>query len=89
VVDWLTTHTAADASIKMKCDNELGYTMTMTSLAAACYKGNIAITRQLLHCVTPRTINTPCGDRDDTALHYVIWQAADFISNPLSYGLCE
>lgn len=68
---------------RMKCEDELGYTMKMTSFAAACNKGNIAITRQLLHCVTPRIINTPCGDYDDTALHHVIWQAEDFISYPL------
>jgi hypothetical protein len=83
VVDWLTTHTAADAGIKMTCDDVFGLTVTMTSLAAACYKGNTDITRQLLHCVTPRTINTPCGNYDDTALHHVIWQAVNDFSIPL------
>jgi hypothetical protein len=83
VVDWLTTCTAADASIKMKCEKEVAIATTMTSLAEACNKGNIYITRQLLHCVTPRTINTPCGVRNDSALHLVIWQAADCQNNPL------
>jgi hypothetical protein len=73
VVNWLTTHTAANASIKMECAIEIGVSGTMTSLAAACYKGNIAITRQLIHCVTPRTINTPCGvlRRHSTASRYL------------------
>ncbi len=44
----------------------------MTSLVAACYQGNTHICKKLLQCVTPRTVNSLCGEHNDSVFHVII-----------------
>jgi ankyrin repeat protein len=70
VVDWLMTHTTADVSLCGEINTFYG---TMTSLAAACYRGHADTVVTLLQCVTPHTVNIQCGLYMDSALHFTIW----------------
>lgn len=70
VAKWLTTYTAANASIRqMYVINE----DCVTSLMLTCVSGQLVMLRELLPCVTPFTVNVASGRRRDTALHLAIW----------------
>jgi ankyrin repeat protein len=66
VVKWLTSHTTADVSSAAVIYIQTG---KMTSVMAACNRGNNRIAIQLLQCVTPHTVNMMSGRTRDTALH--------------------
>jgi hypothetical protein len=64
VVDWLTTYTAADVSLR----GELGVLLgSLTSLTAACNDGHTDTVKKLLKCVTPHAVNIQCGVHYDSS----------------------
>jgi hypothetical protein len=70
VVDWLMTHTSADASKRgeLFTDVEGG----ITSLHAACCDVRSTIIQLVLSSVTPHTVNMQCTDTSISALGLVI-----------------
>jgi hypothetical protein len=80
VVDWLTMHSTAD--VNMLGEISIGFSGAMTSLTAACRAGQAGIVKSLLHCVTPHAVNVQCGNRMDSALHYVIWCDTSWWTSP-------